>query len=991
MKTDAVLPPLILALLVVISFFATGIAKAEAAGTIQDEIFYFVLPDRFQNGDTNNDDGGVPGTRGDNGLDPVSPSYYHGGDFAGLTEKLSYIKSLGATAIWITPPFVNDPTYAGTGGYHGYWILDYTQPDPHLGTKQELKTLIEQAHAKGLKIYFDVVINHTADIIKYEECHDQTTGEYLPGLNTCEYRTLEEAQTNPLTPFVLPGDENLKAPAFLNDFASYNNQGESTFAGESSVYGDFNRLDDLNTKNPIVINGMTDIFKMWIRDYGIDGFRLDTVKHVDVSFWQQWTPAIQAFAASLGKDDFHIFGEVFDGDPRGVSFFTKTSIPSALDFPLYYPTQRVFTGQTPPSDLLFTFDRDDLYTDANTSVNDMLTFISNHDVGRIGYFLNKNLPEASNEELTQRSILAHAFMFFARGVPVIYYGDEQGFTGDGDSALAREDMMPSLVPEYNDNELLGTDRTTAEDNFDRDHPIFETLERFSRLYKRHEALRSGHQTVRYAETAGPGILALSRIGENGREYIIVFNTSTEAQSVTLESTSKKYRALRAREWIPEVVDAEGGRQVTFDLPALSFDIYMAQKKAPVFIEDYAAQLSVPASVNGVIQGELEIQVAVSNETLTPVPQNAVSFEIKIGEGGFESLGTDHTAPYRVFWDGRNVPNGTLVTVRATVSAPGSEVLTSEESYVVDVIEGMDIRFKKPEAWAAANIYFFDSAAPTPDWPGIPMRDHGNDWYSYQFPEGVQSATLIFNDGAGQQTDNLPRNGSGCYMEGAWVGLDSCDLPFIVYFEKPAAWGPSVNIHFWEAGVSGETAWPGNVMTSLGSGWFSYEFELGSESANIIFNDGAGNQTDNLYRESTGCYDIAQNVWADSCERATVVSDAPYGGTGLFVRGDMNGWSTEHPMAYNQDGTYSAVIELAVGRYMFKVADAAWTSGTNFGSHVSETDGSVIADTEKLLQDGSFTNLSITVEAAGSYVFTLDANTTVDGQLLTEPRLTVITQ
>ena len=101
-----------------------------------------------------------------NGYDPTSPLYWHGGDFVGLTEKLPYIKNLGFTAIWITPPVVQNWVQSGSGGYHGYWGIDFTTVDPHLGTEAEFKEMVTKAHSLGMKVIVDIVINHTADVIK---------------------------------------------------------------------------------------------------------------------------------------------------------------------------------------------------------------------------------------------------------------------------------------------------------------------------------------------------------------------------------------------------------------------------------------------------------------------------------------------------------------------------------------------------------------------------------------------------------------------------------------------------------------------------------------------------------------------------------------------------------------------------------------------------------------------------------------------------------
>ena len=145
------------------------------------ENFYFVMADRFENGTKANDTGGIAGTRLQNGFDPTSQGFYHGGDLKGIIKRLDYIQGLGTTAIWMTPSFKNKPVQGAAGsesaGYHGYWITDFTQIDPHLGTNAELKTLIDLAHKRGIKVFFDIITNHTADVLDYPDSAYDATGQ----------------------------------------------------------------------------------------------------------------------------------------------------------------------------------------------------------------------------------------------------------------------------------------------------------------------------------------------------------------------------------------------------------------------------------------------------------------------------------------------------------------------------------------------------------------------------------------------------------------------------------------------------------------------------------------------------------------------------------------------------------------------------------------------------------------------------------------------
>jgi glycosidase len=141
------------------------------------QTFYFVLPDRFANGSTANDGGALPAADPASGFDPTRLTHFHGGDFVDLTARLDYLKNLGVTAVWVTPPFKNRAVQQRrdgrpSTGYHGYWGLDFLHVDPHLGTDAELQAFVEAAHARGMRVTIDIVTNHTADVIDYADGAD---------------------------------------------------------------------------------------------------------------------------------------------------------------------------------------------------------------------------------------------------------------------------------------------------------------------------------------------------------------------------------------------------------------------------------------------------------------------------------------------------------------------------------------------------------------------------------------------------------------------------------------------------------------------------------------------------------------------------------------------------------------------------------------------------------------------------------------------------
>ena len=561
----------------------------------QDEVIYFLPPDRFENGDRANDTGGIAGDKLQHGFDPTDEGFYHGGDLAGLTARLDYIQGLGATAVWMAPVFKNKAVQGEPGkefsGAHGYWITDFTSVDPHFGTNADFAAFVEAAHARGMKVYMDIIANHTADVIRYRECpqndcayrsradypYSRQGGVDGPAINDGFDGSDFSKLTDPnyaYTPYIPAGEETLKVPAWLNDPLLYHNRGDSTFAGESSLDGDFAGLDDLLTENPRVVQGMIDIYGAWIDQYGVDGFRIDTAKHVNPEFWQAFVPAMLERAKARGIPNFHIFGEVYDHDPGMLARFTHVDrYPAVLDFAFQTTATDVANGAKGTDALARLFMADALYVGGEQGAMQLPTFLGNHDMGRIGGFINKAHPEASDEELLARTTLAHALMMFSRGVPVIYYGDEQGFAGEGGYGASRADMFQTQVADYARHRQIGGARPP----FDTTAPLYQRLSEMAALRAAHPALRHGRQIVRAAGDK-PGLFAVSRVieGEAG-ETLIVYNSSTEPLSANVEvvAASTTWTSLRGQ--CAAAATAPGSVRVT--VPPLDYMICVSKGPA----------------------------------------------------------------------------------------------------------------------------------------------------------------------------------------------------------------------------------------------------------------------------------------------------------------------------------------------------------------------------------------------------------------------------
>jgi pullulanase-type alpha-1,6-glucosidase len=637
------------------------------------EQFYFVLPDRFANGDTANDKGGLTGSRLSTGYDPTDKGFYQGGDLKGLTQRLDYIKGLGTTSIWMAPIFKNRPVQ-GTGadasaGYHGYWITDFTQVDPHFGTNKDLQTLISKAHAKGMKVFFDVITNHTADVVDYKEkSYDYLSKGAFPYLtkdgepfDDADHASggkqfpAVDADSFPRTPTVT--SRSAKVPSWLNDPTMYHNRGDSTYAGESTTYGDFSGLDDLWTERPEVVSGMERIYQRWVRDFDIDGFRIDTVKHVNMEFWTQWATALDAYAAKHGRKNFFMFGEVYSADTSITSpYVTQGRLDATLDFPFQEAARQYASQGGSARKLAGVFGDDYKYTTDKANAYEQVTFLGNHDMGRIGYFLNQDNPKATDAELLAKDRLANELMFLSRGNPVVYYGDEQGFTGAGGDKDARQTMFASKTADYLDDDEIGTDRTHASDAYDTSAPLYRQISALAKLRKANPALTDGVQTERYAAD-GAGIYAFSRT-QGGMEYVVAFNNAGEAKSATFAagSAGMTYTGIHGTD---ATVKSDADKKITVTVPAGSAIVLKAAGRLGKPATTPTIALKAPAEG---ATGTVELTADVDGGLL-----NRVVFAAQTGNGPWRTLGSADHAPYKVTQTvSDETPAGTALRYKAVV-------------------------------------------------------------------------------------------------------------------------------------------------------------------------------------------------------------------------------------------------------------------------------------------------------------------------------------
>ncbi len=471
----------------------------------RDENIYQIFTDRFADGDPSNNNlesgHGSP-------YAPTASRGIHGGDFKGIQQKLDYIKSLGASAIWITPIPLN---IGGDSAYHGYAAQDFYTLAPHLGTMTDLSNMVAAAHARGIKVILDVVVNHSGDLIS-------SSGSGYPNFlappagYVMQYNNPNQQHAPPFN------ITNATPPAFTSIFHTngvIQNFGDT----QQAILGELLGLDDFATETTYVRTNMMNIYTNWVGRADLDGFRVDTAKHVDYGFWQYWCPQLHQFGSSIGKSNLFMFGEAFDGSESVVGSFTGTvgggpfKLDSMLDYPLYFTINPVFataSGNTQQienhyNNIAANYDSNSWYR--------LVTFLDNHDNARF-------LSSANANNDTNRLAVALEFLYSSRGIPCLYYGTEQAFNGSGDPNN-REDMFAG---QFEQGPSVG-------DNFNETDPLFQLIAKLNNFRRLYPSLRGGVHNNLWSDPAGPGLFAYSRVFSN-EEVIVVFNTASSPQTLT---------------------------------------------------------------------------------------------------------------------------------------------------------------------------------------------------------------------------------------------------------------------------------------------------------------------------------------------------------------------------------------------------------------------------------------------------------------------------
>ena len=459
----------------------------------RDTFIYFLLVDRFD--DNRRGVRVYNPTSAPRGRDSQQGKVFQGGNLKGILRRLNYIQGLGASAIWLSPVFKNRQEQAGT--YHGYGIQDFLDVDPRFGTKDDLQNLVKEAHARGLYVILDIILNHTGDNWAYPGDYPYYYSKQEP--SAFPFGFWRSAGSAPLL-----GADDAVWPEEFQRPECYKRRGQirNWEDSEEAVNGDFLSLKELDITRPEVLSSLINIYKYWIASTDVDGFRIDTVKHMESSATAIFCNAVREYAKRIGKDKFFIFGEIVADDLTIQRYIGRNSrvpgtnerfpsLDAALDFPLYFILEEVIKGFVSPSHLRERYERfRTLYSDHGEAGRYFVTFVDNHDQMSRPY---RRFMHGNPHHL--QAVLAIGYLLTSQGVPCIYYGTEQGFDGGGDH--------DSYVRECVFGGEWGAFESTGRHFFNPENLIYQQIAAIAAIRGREPALRYGRQYFR--EISGNGV------------------------------------------------------------------------------------------------------------------------------------------------------------------------------------------------------------------------------------------------------------------------------------------------------------------------------------------------------------------------------------------------------------------------------------------------------------------------------------------------------
>ena len=451
------------ALLLLLAFLSFASAQVNQA-VWRQQVIYLVMPDRFYNGNPANDRAGYADC-----FDPRSFTKFHGGDWAGLRQRVSYLRELGITALWVTPAYRQIPRLENSCGYHGYWP-DFRLPDdgalePKLGSAADLSGLIRDLKTNNIRFILDMVVNHAG------------------------YRARITAQKP---------DWFHRSPGCLN-------------LGDPEVNCPLAGLPDFNQSVPEAAQYLNSLSQGWARRFALDGIRMDTAKHVPLAYWQSgWIPAINRVSPNLFK-----VAEVFREDSaEDLKPYLEAGFDSAFNFPLRKALVAAFANGG-SVDLVAERVRQDLEILGLERHLMLTSLLDNHDVAR---FVNEPGLGVPEDEIRRRYHLALAALFTLPGIPQLYYGNELALYGGPDPDNRRD--MPAWA--WSAAGRNGAYQSQALPNPGR---TFRLVQRLIQIRRSNPALYEGAyaELWRHNGDPSPNIYAFLRSAGNSRVLVVMNN------------------------------------------------------------------------------------------------------------------------------------------------------------------------------------------------------------------------------------------------------------------------------------------------------------------------------------------------------------------------------------------------------------------------------------------------------------------------------------
>lgn len=774
----------------------------------RNQNIYQIITDRFFDGDpSNNNFWGA--------ADPAVGNKTHGGDLRGVERKLEYIKSLGATAIWISPFLRNGK---GDFDYHGYAATDFYKVDPRFGSLEDLQRLVREAQRRGILVIADVVVNHGSTWVDSADT-GWAAFRYPPNGYNLRYNSGGQQ-------YAWPFDNASISSAFGNTSLAniFNNNGATQDWGDATQVelGELVSLDDFRTTSPYVRQRMKEIWSYWINTVGFDAYRIDTVKHVEMGFWSEWSPHIRAVAAAADKPNFFQFGEVYDGSDSKVGSYTGTKsggnykMESVLDYPLFYQVGSVFATASGATGAI-----ESRYNNLNTNsydasaLNSLVLNLDNHDNPR---FLNTSGSTPARLEL------ALAFMYTTRGIPSLYYGTEQDFDGGGDP-WNREDMF--------DGQFEGG--PSNGDNFNMTHPRFKLVSKFNNLRRLYPALRTGSHHMLWVNWSGPGLLAYARRLGNEEAYVVI-NTATAEQTIGTRPTIHPAGTVLVDVLNPvNTLTVSGGQDgiPSFTMPATSYRVYVAQSQVRSLSP--AVESVSPTHDAGSVSPASVITVAFGRAMNTVSVQAAFS-TTPASTGAFTWSPGNTVMTYT---PSSNFAGSTLHTVRVESTATDSSGLAMHGPFESRFTTGASSGVARPSINSVSSSNLADTSATlnatvTANGAASTVR------FEYGTTESLGTVTASQNIGSGNSPSAASANLTGLqanttyYYRAVATNSEGTTTGNILTFTTPTplpvvSTTPATFIGPYGANLNGDVT-PNGLATSVYFEWGDRSDVLGNTNA-----------------------------------------------------------------------------------------------------------------------------------------------------------------